>query len=57
MENEIIGTAEVVRDGSHFLLVFSKELAAKSGLQEGTNVVVSLQGDALVINKVEKPSK
>jgi antitoxin component of MazEF toxin-antitoxin module len=57
MENEIIGTAEVVRDGSHMLLVFPKELAARANLGEGSNVAVSIQGNALVIHKLDKSTK
>jgi bifunctional DNA-binding transcriptional regulator/antitoxin component of YhaV-PrlF toxin-antitoxin module len=37
------GTGEVIRDGKDYLLVFSKELADKAGLQEGDQVVITIE--------------
>lgn len=39
-----VWSAEVIRDGSHMLLVLPKELVTEMGLTEGEKVEVSLEG-------------
>lgn len=49
------GTGEVIRDGKDFLLVFSKELAEKAGLQEGDQVAITIEeGIKIKLTKLQK---
>jgi hypothetical protein len=49
------GTGEVIRDGKDYLLVFSKDLADKAGLQEGEQVAITIEeGIKIKLTKLQK---
>jgi antitoxin component of MazEF toxin-antitoxin module len=49
------GTGEVIRDGNNYLLVFSKDLADKAGLQEGDKVAITVEeGIKIKLTKFQK---
>jgi hypothetical protein len=49
------GTGEVIRDGKDYLLVFSKELAEKAGLEEGAQVALTIEnGVKITLIKLQK---
>jgi hypothetical protein len=49
------GTGEVIRDGKDYLLVFSKDMADAAGLQEGDQVVITIEeGVKIKLTKLQK---